>query len=176
LLIERAQAGDPCAFAALVDRYWAGIRRWLHGLTGGRHESEDLTQETFLRAWRHLPAFAAGTNFRAWLYRIARNCLFDSRKGVGPAQALPHAELIPGRDPGPVGMLIGQETQAQVAAAIAGLPPPFREPFLLRTQEELSYAEIAQVLDVTEATVRWRVHKARRLLLRELGPKLDRGT
>jgi RNA polymerase sigma-70 factor (ECF subfamily) len=76
-------------------------------------------------------------------------------------------------DPGPVQTLVGQETQTLVRQAVARLPLLFRAPFLLRTQEELSYEEIARILDLTEETVRWRVCKARKLLLKDLGKVLD---
>ena len=68
---------------------------------------------------------------------------------------------------------IGRETQAAVQAAVDGLPPLFRAPFLLRTVEEMRYPDIAAALGLTEETARWRVCKARRFLLRELGPLLD---
>src|SRR2546428_126816 len=86
----------------------------------------------------------------------------------------PRARSLNGFWRGPVATLVGRETQARVAAAVARLPQLLRAPFLLRTQEELGYREIAQVLELTEETVRWRVFKARQVLLQELGPYLDR--
>jgi RNA polymerase sigma-70 factor (ECF subfamily) len=174
LWVLQAQAGDQPAFAALVERYWPRVRRWLHGLCDGRPEADDLTQEAFLKAWAGLRSFQAGTHFRAWLFRIARNCLVDwqRRRCAAPQEAL--REYLTAREPGPVATLVGRETQARVAAAVARLPQLLRAPFLLRTQEELGYREIAQVLELTEETVRWRVFKARQVLLQELGPYLDR--
>ena len=169
----RAQAGDGTAFAALVDRYWPRVQRWLHGLTLDRQAAEDLAQEVFLKAWSHLASFAPGTNLRAWLFCIARRCLIDSRRcgRSPPAGRLPDA--VAGHEPGPVSTLIGRETQTLVREAVARLPVVFRAAFLLRTQEELSYQEIARVLELTEETVRWRVFKARKLLLQVLGNALD---
>src|SRR5579885_114791 len=72
-LIRAAQAGDRTAFAALVERYWDRLYRWLYRLTQDRHTAEDLAQESFLKALAGLSKFRAGTNFNAWLFRIAHN-------------------------------------------------------------------------------------------------------
>jgi RNA polymerase sigma-70 factor, ECF subfamily len=173
VLVQQAQAGDRQAFAALVERYWGRIHRWLSRLVEGRPEGEDLTQEVFLKAWSSLRSFQAGTHFRAWLFRIAHNLLVDHQRRSGHA---PKASLeeTASRQPGPVATLIGRETQTVVQQAVGRLPAPFRAPFLLRTLEEMSYPDIAAAMGLTEETVRWRVCKARRLLLHEIGPYLDR--
>ncbi len=80
---------------------------------------------------------------------------------------------MPAAVPGPVSTLVARETLALVQQAVGRLPLPLREAFLLRTQEDLSYAEIARVMEQTEETVRWRVFKARQVLLEELGEALD---
>jgi RNA polymerase sigma-70 factor (ECF subfamily) len=172
--IRRAQAGDQGAFAQLVDAYWLRIYRWLYGLTRNTHAAEDLTQDVFLKAWVKLHTFAAGTYFRAWLFRLASNCFLDSRRGPRgqAAQALPPA--IAAHDPDPVATLCSRETQTQVDAALRKLQIRFRAPFLLRIQADLSFQEIAAILGLTEETARWRVFKARKLLVKELGSALDR--
>ncbi|MBI1916558.1 MAG: RNA polymerase sigma factor [Planctomycetes bacterium] len=173
LWIRRSQAGDHSAFASLVNSYWPCIQRWLQGLTQDPQAAEDLTQEAFFKAWSALASFTPGTNFRAWLFCIARHCLIDSRRCARPVSTRPLPDACADREPGPVRTLIGRETQTLVQEAVARLPVVFRAPFLLRTQEELSYQEIARVLDLTEETVRWRVFKARKLLLKALGNALD---
>lgn len=174
LWIRRAQAGNADAFALLVARYWTQIYRWLHAMTRELHTAEDLTQDTFLKAWANLQQFQAGTRFRAWLFQIARNNLIDRRRSHHPERRRPFPEHLPSADPGPVASAIEQETQQLIRKAIAELPKAFRAPFLLRTQEDLSYNEIAKILSLTEETVRWRVFKARQQLLAELGSRLDR--
>jgi len=173
LWIVRSQAGDRAAFAALVGRYWPCIQRWLQGLTQDVQLAEDLTQDTFLKVWSRLETFAPGTNFRAWLFCIARHALIDSRRcgRSPPGGQLPAG--CPTPEPGPVSTLIGRETQTLVQQAVARLPLAFRAPFLLRTQEELSYREAAEVLGLNEETIRWRVFKARKLLLEALRGALD---
>lgn len=173
-LVLQAQQGNRQAFAALVDCYWPRVFRWLFGLTHNTHTAEELTQDTFLKAWAALGSLTGGTGFRAWLFRIASNGLTDSRRGPRgkPVRGLP--EGVASRDRGPVAAVLSQESLTIVSDACARLPPHFRAPFLLRTFEDLSFAEIADALGVTEETVRWRVFKARQLLLEELGHYLDR--
>jgi RNA polymerase sigma-70 factor, ECF subfamily len=170
--IRQAQAGDRQAFAELVDAYYSRINRWLYGLTGNTHTAEDLTQDTFLKAWAALPSFQ-GTGFRAWLFRIAGNLLIDSKRGPRGVKPEQLPEGITARDPGPVAVVLGREGQTVVQQACERLPVKLRAAFLLRTQEELEFEEIARVLEITEETVRWRVFKARHLLLNELKGYLD---
>jgi RNA polymerase sigma-70 factor, ECF subfamily len=68
-----AQAGDRAAFSRIVALYWDRLHRWLFHMTRDRHQAEDLTQETFLKALAHISSFRAGSNFRAWLFRIGHN-------------------------------------------------------------------------------------------------------
>jgi RNA polymerase sigma-70 factor, ECF subfamily len=172
--VERAREGDQKAFAALVDRYWGRIQRWLFSLTRRRHTSEDLTQEVFLKAWSALPALQEDARFRPWLFRIARNCLIDCRRSAsnGDVRSLP--EDIASSEPEPIHLAVAEESLALVQQACARLPLPYRAALLLWTQEDMSYAEIAQSLNISEGMARWRVCKARQRLLHELGPHLGR--
>lgn len=172
-LVRRAQGGERAAFSALVDRYWPRVFRWLCGMCHRTHTAEDLTQDVFLRAWSALGSFQAGTSFRAWIFRIASNGFIDSTRGPRgtPPAALP--DTLPARDAGPVTTVLAQECETLVQQACDRLPLGYRAALLLRTQEDLSFAEIATALGVTEETARWRLFKARQLLLRELGPYLD---
>jgi RNA polymerase sigma-70 factor (ECF subfamily) len=173
--LERARGGDRQAFAVLVDRYWGRVFRWLAGLTRQPALAEDLTQEVFLKAWQHLPSFQAGARgWRAWLFTIARRCLCDDRRVSRPAgpHALPEELLSP--EAGPEQTALEREGATLLELACRRLPATFRAAFVLWSQEQLSFAEIAEVLDLTEATARWRVFKARLLLVEALGAYLDR--
>src|SRR5205823_4455488 len=87
LLIHRAQGGDREAFAPLVDHYWDRLYRWLCHLTHDSHAAEDLAQEAFLKALAGLASFRAGSNFQAWLFRIAHNAFANHVRARGRRQA-----------------------------------------------------------------------------------------
>jgi RNA polymerase sigma-70 factor (ECF subfamily) len=173
LLIHSAQQGDRQAFAVLVERYWNRLYRWLYHLTHHRHAAEDLRQEALLKALAHLKQFRVGTNFQAWLFRIAYNAFVNQWRGPEHARQLFPDEL-PAHEAGPVEQLLNREMLQLLARAVGRLPTDFRAAFLLRVEEGLSFREIAAVLGVKEETARWRVFKARQKLMNLLAPQLDR--
>jgi RNA polymerase sigma-70 factor (ECF subfamily) len=164
-----AQKGDRAAFASLAGTYYDRLYRWLYHLARDRHTAEDLTQETLLKAFAGLAQFQAGTNFRAWLFRIAYNSFANhQRSGARLRDVLP--ENLADDESGPAELAEQREAQALLAEAVERLPPDFRAAFLLRVQEGLSFRQIAGILTLTEETARWRVFKARQKLLRALAP------
>lgn len=175
LVLRDAQKGDRQAFAALVERYWDRLYRWLYHLTHDRHAAEDLTQEAFCKALAHLDRFQAGTNFRAWLFRIAHNSFLNQVRNHGRGRQ-PLPEDLATVAEGPVEQAVNREALQELARSVAKLPPEFRAAFLLRAEEELSFRQIADVLGLTEETARWRVFKARQKLMQSLAPQLDRET
>jgi len=172
LLIRGAQQGDRPAFARLVERYWDSLHRWLFHLCHDRHLAEDLTQDAFLKALNGLHTFRAGTNFRAWLFRIAHNTFANQRRSARPRQPFP--DDLPTGEDGPAEKALSREALQLLGQTIGRLPPDFRGAFLLRVEEGLSFREIGEVLGVTEETARWRVFKARQKLMSVLAPQLDR--
>jgi RNA polymerase sigma-70 factor (ECF subfamily) len=171
-LIGTAQQGDRTAFAALVERYWDRLYRWLYHLTRDRHAAEDLAQETLLKAWAGLDTFRAGTNFGAWLFRIAHNN-FANQHRAAARKRQPLPPDLPDPDRGPVEQALSQEALEGLARALNRLPTDFRAALLLRVEEGLSFRQIAEVLGLTEETARWRVFKARQKLLSLLPPRLE---
>jgi RNA polymerase sigma-70 factor (ECF subfamily) len=172
--LRAAQRGDRNAFAALVEHYWDRLFRWLFHLTHDRHAAEDLAQETFLRAFSALDRFQAGTNFGAWLFRIAHNAWANQRRATRRREPLPSE--LPGKEADPVDEALCREALTDLARAIAKVPGELREAFLLRVDEGMSFREIADVLGLTEETARWRVFKARERLLSLLAAHLERET
>jgi RNA polymerase sigma-70 factor, ECF subfamily len=170
--ILAAQRGDQAATASLVNAYWNRLYRWLYQLTRNRHQAEDLVQETFLKVLANLRSFKAGTNFRAWLFRIGHNNFVNlKRSGRRVHNQLP--EELPSDDVGTVEAAIAdQEVVRHVAEAIDQLTPEFRSAILLRAEQDMSFREIAAVLNITEETARWRVFKARQRLVSALNPEL----
>jgi RNA polymerase sigma-70 factor (ECF subfamily) len=171
-LIIAAQRGDRPAFARLVEQYWDRLYRWLYHLAHDRHLAEDLAQETFLKAFAGLKKFQAGTNFGAWLFRIAHNN-FANQCRASARRREPLPDHLPDSRHGPLDQAISDETVRSVARAVNRLPTEFRSALLLRVEEGLSFREIADILDLTEETARWRVFKARQKLLSILAPRQE---
>ena len=171
---ERSGAVPPLAnaFAAVVEEHWLAVYRLLHSLSGNVHETEDLTQETFLRALQRLASFQPGTNMRNWLLRIASNAFFDVRRKRKRAKAQP-LTADPAHDERPVGHnLEVAEQGALVRAAMEDLTELTRLVFHLRATEELSFREIAEIAGTTEQAARWHMHEARKRLMERMGDNL----
>ena len=171
-LVRDAQSGDRAAFAVLVERYWDRLYRWLFQLTHDSHAAEDLTQETFLKAFSAINRFQAGTNFRAWLFRIGHNNFVNLHRSKAANHRQPMPADAPTRQEGPVEETLSREALQELARAVGRLPAEFRTAFLLRIDEGMSFRSIAAVLGITEETARWRVFKARQKLLQTLSPEL----
>ncbi len=168
--VQKAARGDAEAFARLVDAYWEPVRRWLYGMTGKEHLAEDAAQDAFLKAWTNLPTLRDQTTFRVWLFQIAKRCWADARRRSKSYRRLPLPPEVPGNEPGPLGALIGEEAREQLQMCLEQLPSKYRAAYLLWTQEELPYEEIAAILGISEETARWRVCKARQGLVEMMSP------
>lgn len=139
-------------------------------LTGDRTDAEDLVQETYAKSLKGFGAFAEGTNLRAWMFRILRNTFLTSRSGLA-AKNTSHLEDESLRteetviDPvTPEEILLRTESRESVYAALETLPLNYREIILLCEAEEMSYREIAEVLDIPVGTVMSRLSRARAAL------------
>jgi RNA polymerase sigma-70 factor, ECF subfamily len=153
------------------------LYNFAHWLTQNRAEAEDLVQETYAKALRGFRSFQAGTNFRAWIFRILRNSFLTSRTGLKSMVGLEEdeAESVASNTPSPEAALIAQADRALVQQALADLSVPFREILLLCDVEEMSYEEIAQVLSIPVGTVMSRLHRARKALRARLAETFARG-
>ncbi len=165
-----------------VTDHWDVVYKLLSRLTGNRHDAEDLSQETFLKAMERRESFQAGTNLRAWLLRIATNAFLDRqrRKQVLKITAMPDDDVALPRQPDAVtspgrGLEVA-EVHAAVMAAIAVLPETARVVFLLRTEQDMSFRDISALIGTSEETARWHMMQARKQLLARLDGKLDRST
>jgi len=166
-LVRLAKFGDRRAFSTLVDRHWEPLRRWLCLLSGHATSADDVTQDAFLQAWSSLHQLADTERFRSWLYRIARNLLFDRQRDARGRQ---QKELADVADTGtdPLSDVLEREGNEQLQAALQRLPSHYREVYLLWTRDDWPYHQIAEVLEISEETARWRVCVARQLLVKEL--------
>src|SRR5262245_28246418 len=124
-LVEQAQQGDRQAFAVLIQRYWDRLYRWLYHLTRNRHTAEDLAQDAFLKALAKLTTFRAGTNFRAWLFRIAYNAFLNQQRAHGRTRPLA-ADQFPAARSEPDEHALSQEALQLLTRALGRLPRDFR--------------------------------------------------
>jgi RNA polymerase sigma factor (sigma-70 family) len=160
----RFVAGDERAFEALF-RVWQGeVFRWVLRIVRDRGVAEEITAEAFWRAYRSRARFDPSRSFGAWMRRIATNAALDHLRRARPAID-DRARLvdIPGVDPLP-----GRETRDQVAAALGHLSPKLRVVVMLGLIEDRPYAEIADALEISVATVKTRMSRAMRGMRREL--------
>jgi len=143
-------------------------------LTGNSQEAEDLVQETYLKALKGFPSFQPGTNFRAWIFRILRNTFLTSRTGLQATRTValeddePEAASVAITLDTPESILLGQDSQQVIQAAMEKLPVQFREVLLLCDVEEMSYEEISETISIPMGTVMSRLYRARRALRQAL--------
>jgi RNA polymerase sigma-70 factor (ECF subfamily) len=161
-----AQAGDREAFGRLATRHWPALYQWLFGVTGCVHTAEDLAQEAFLRSWRHLGGHRSAEAWRTWLFRTALHAFIDTTRRKA-AQSLDDgaSDVVAARGTSPPEAAIAAETERALAAGLERLPVELRAALLLATQQDVPYAAAAAMQGVSEETARWRVYKARQLLL-----------
>jgi RNA polymerase sigma-70 factor, ECF subfamily len=144
----------------------------LYSMTGNTHDTEDLTQETFLRALNRFETFRPGTRMRAWLLRIASNAFFDVQRQRGRLRIKSLDQDVPAASRRPEQALESAEQNALLQAALTGLSNTDRMVFHLRVQEELSHREIAEILEISEEAARWHLHQARVKLMKRLAGKV----
>lgn len=171
-LAALAIAGRDAGFAALMQRHRDPLFRLIRSHIGDAEEALDLTQETFVAAHRNLSRYDPARPMRAWLAAIALNRCRDwhrrrrVRAWFGRAAPVTADALDAIRDPGPDPETIAatRADLARLSAAITALPRPLREVLLLRTIEDLSQAETARTLGLSEKAVETRLYRARRTL------------
>lgn len=161
--VESARAGDRDAFARLAGLHGDALFRWACHLCPDINQAEDVAQETLLKAMTRLHQFTPGTNFRAWLFRIAFNNFANQIRAKKKREAL--IGDVAEERPGLLECLQREESLRNITKAIAQLPHDFKEALMMRVEGELSFKEIAQVVGTTEETARWRVFRARRMLV-----------
>jgi RNA polymerase sigma-70 factor, ECF subfamily len=172
-LVERAQSGDRLAFEELVrrhaDRLYAVVLRFL----GDPTDAEEVTQETFLRAWRSIDRFQGRSQFFTWLYRIGLNeakRLVTRRPPAGQVRSLEDAPVpeAPDWSEAPEVRSAQAEVRRVLEQAIRELPIEYRATIILRDVEGLSTAQAAEAMELGEAAFKSRLHRARLAVRRSL--------
>ncbi len=182
-LIERVKNGDKAACDLLVLKYQQRIINLVSRFVRNHSDALDVTQETFIKAYRALPNFRGDSAFYTWLYRIAVNTAknhlaVQARRPAESEHDIAEIEQIEGNSAlkehaTPENLLQKDELQATIIRTIENLPDDLRSAITLREVEGLSYEEIATVMECPIGTVRSRIFRAREAIDREVKPLLE---
>lgn len=182
-LVERAQRGDKHAFELLVIKYQRRLQRLISRFVRDAAETEDVTQEAFIKAYRALPGFRGDSAFYTWLYRIgintAKNYLValgrraptSSQYDFGEDDDFEEVSLLQDVST-PENELMSKQVVEVVNSSLSQLPDDLRTALTLREIEGLSYEEISEVMSCPIGTVRSRIFRAREIIATNLRPLL----
>lgn len=177
-LLRRAQAGDPDAFAAIVNKYWRKAFWTAYDVLYDQDRAQDVAQEAFVKIHRALSTYDLDRDFASWLHRIALNLAIDHkrRRARDRAFATDKVEELFDARKSTDSDAEKRATIERVESVLATMPEKYRIPMTMKDIDGLSVEEIARILDLSYSTIRWRLHKARtqfrdryqRLLRKEL--------
>lgn len=166
-LVQRARVGSTEAFEVLVHRYRDRVFRVALRMVGDRASAEDVAQDALVSAWRALPNFRGEAQFSTWLHRIVLN------SSLSHVTRRRHYVELTGDEPiDPAGQpehaVESRQREKALRAAISELPFDQRAPLVMHQFEGYTYEQTAEILQVSEATVRGRIHRARRALVESM--------
>ncbi|MDB6126259.1 MAG: polymerase, sigma-24 subunit, subfamily [Verrucomicrobia bacterium] len=184
VLVNRFKSGDQAAFDEMVSRYWDRIYSMVNQLLRNSQDAEEVTQDAFIRAHRGLVNFRGDSAFSTWLYQIATNLArnrywywwrrkrdksvsFDAPVSADNSTTL--ADLIPAEVETPDDITVTQEFISRIAKGMERLSAKHREILTLRNIKNMSYEEIAAILNISVGTVKSRIARARESLRSKLG-------
>jgi RNA polymerase sigma-70 factor (ECF subfamily) len=181
-LMQLIAGGDTTAFEQLIVRHQTLVAGTVARMLGSNSDVEDIAQQVFIRVWKSAGRYVARAKFTTWLLKITRNLVFNEMRRAKrhphlPVQIDPEAEEIPLKDEAtatPDASLLQAELQAEIEKAIMLLPDTQRMALVLRRYEELSYEEIADVLDLSVPAVKSLLFRARTELRERLKDYLGR--
>jgi RNA polymerase sigma-70 factor (ECF subfamily) len=176
-LVAAAKAGDQRAFESLVRRYRKRIFALALHITGSASEADDITQDVFLKAYRALPDFEGRSQFFTWVYRMTVNRSLNSRRDRArrgeDTLDDPRLELAVAVDArsNPSRAAELRQTYARLLRALDSLPVDMRTTVILVSLQGLSHGEVAIVQNVSDGTIAWRMHEARRRMNEAMAPE-----
>ena len=164
-------------FQAIVEQYTSFVYNVVYRMMNNAQDAEDVTQETFISAYRSWDSFQGRSSVSTWLYRIAINaCLMRLRKErraramtQGDYQDMDVMDWVADPSDNPEGIALNSELRQEMERAIADLPPDLRAAVVLRDVQQLSNADAAEAMGVTVSSLKARLHRGRVLLRRRLG-------
>jgi RNA polymerase sigma-70 factor, ECF subfamily len=181
-LMQLIAGGDTTAFEQLIERHQTLVAGTVARMLGSNSDVEDIAQQVFIRVWKSAGRYVARAKFTTWLLKITRNLVFNEMRRAKrhphlPVQIDPEAEEMPLKDEAmvtPDATLLQAELQGEIEKAIMLLPDTQRMALVLRRYEELSYEEIADVLDLSVPAVKSLLFRARTELRERLKDYLER--
>ncbi len=164
-LIRLCQQGREEAFRELMDRYQRRTYWIAHNLLSNYESAQDISQEAFLRVFRNLQRFDLKKNFYTWLYQIVVNLCIDRLRKLSRDRTvdLDGVGGVPDESQGPAEAGERKELRRRVHRTLDALPPKYKAILTLRDIQGFSCEEISEIVGCTNATVRWRLHRARKL-------------
>ena len=181
-LMQLVAGGDTTAFEQLIERHQSLVAGTVARMLGSNSDVEDIAQQVFIRVWKSAGRYVARAKFTTWLLKITRNLVFNEMRRAKrhphlPVQIEPNAEEMPLKDEAtasPDATLLQTELQQAIENAITLLPETQRMALVLRRYDELSYEEIADVLDLSVPAVKSLLFRARTELREHLKDYLER--
>src|SRR5882672_4880455 len=172
-LVSRSLAGDRDAFSSIVSRYQTLICSLAYSRIGNLGQSEDIAQETFITAWKHLRLLREPAKLRPWLCgivrnRIQKNLQRERREPAACGETLEVAAETPGTDALPSDQAVSHEEEAILWRSLERIPDIYREPLILFYREHQSIESVAGSLELTEDAVKQRLSRGRKLLQEEV--------
>lgn len=168
-LVARLLKGDQEAFTELVERHQRAVFNLTYRMLNEAREAEDAAQEAFLRAYQHIDRYDAQRPFKTWLLSIASNyCIDRIRKRrltwLSLDEPLPPHPALNSHEDGPEDSAVNKERDTAIHSLLSELAPEYRAAVILRYWYDMSYAEIAEILDTTESAIKSRLFRARQSL------------
>ena len=173
-MLARASRGDREAFGVLYERYVERIYNYVYYRTGNLHDAEDLTARVFQRAMNHIHNYTdRGVPFSAWLYRIAHNLVANWHRDRSRRQEIPLSDLpvVPSKDERPEATLMQSQDHDSLMGLIRQLPSERQTLLILKFVEDLSNAEIGQIMGRSEGAVKSLYHRTLLSLRDQLGER-----
>ncbi len=183
-LLEGLRRGDAAAYESLILVYERPVFSLVSRLVDNSPEAADVVQEVFLKVFRKVASFRGESSLKTWIYRIAVNEARNQRRWFGrhrrrevgldpaPGDAQSCSDWIEDQGPSPFQVTLDHETQTMIEEALNQVSPTFRAALVLREIEELSYEEIAEILEVSLGTVKSRILRGRDALRKILAARL----
>lgn len=163
-------------FSSLVDVHLKPVYNFIYRSVGNTEDAADLTQDTFLKAWKNIRKFKKGSDLKVWLFAIAKNCMIDlfRKKKMSvfsditdPEEGTDINDLLIDPEPLPDEIFANAEQRGKISELLSAIPRIYREILILRYDEEMSFEDIARLLDTSADTIRSR-HRRALILLKKM--------